>query len=340
MILQLLDLLIGLSVIYVIFSSIASALAELVEARLKMRGRLLRRGIAELFDYAARACGEDGGERRDKVQQMVTEFYRSPHINSLFRNPYEPDRFRNLPSYIPPARFAAAVIRLSEGAQFQREFAAVRTIIGEVAGPDAIRDLKQLQAVIAGYFEDSMQRVSGWYRRHVQLVLLGLGLLLAALFNIDSLRLIQRLSQDAVVRDQLVSKVLSQSVDAYGQSAPEQCGADGEDCAAGAERFIRGQSQLAASLDLPIGWDLVQWQELFKQRSAETTSDPFFKLLAKLLGLALTAIALSFGAPFWFDVLNRLISLRAAVKPPPVAKQEPGKEVEAEVSAKLSRAEP
>jgi hypothetical protein len=40
--------------------------------------------------------------------------------------------------------------------------------------------------------------------------------------------------------------------------------------------------------------------------------------LAAALGLALTAVAAAFGAPFWFDVLNRLGSLRNnGTKPKP-----------------------
>lgn len=39
-------------------------------------------------------------------------------------------------------------------------------------------------------------------------------------------------------------------------------------------------------------------------------------VLQKLLGLMLTAMALSLGAPFWFDMLNKVISIRAAGRSP------------------------
>ncbi|HEX8245391.1 MAG TPA: hypothetical protein VF541_17890 [Longimicrobium sp.] len=39
-------------------------------------------------------------------------------------------------------------------------------------------------------------------------------------------------------------------------------------------------------------------------------------LVAKLLGLVLTAFALSLGAPFWFDTLNKIINVRAAGRAP------------------------
>jgi hypothetical protein len=46
---------------------------------------------------------------------------------------------------------------------------------------------------------------------------------------------------------------------------------------------------------------------------------PSFKwigaLLLKLLGYLITAAAVSMGAPFWFDVLNKVSNLRSTLKP-------------------------
>lgn len=39
--------------------------------------------------------------------------------------------------------------------------------------------------------------------------------------------------------------------------------------------------------------------------------------LKKLVGLLLTALALSSGASFWFELLNQLVKLRTSLKPPP-----------------------
>ena len=42
----------------------------------------------------------------------------------------------------------------------------------------------------------------------------------------------------------------------------------------------------------------------------------------KLAGLLVTAGALSLGAPFWFDLLNKLVNLRAAGKKPKTPEEE------------------
>jgi hypothetical protein len=49
---------------------------------------------------------------------------------------------------------------------------------------------------------------------------------------------------------------------------------------------------------LPIGWN-------FGSSDASVT---FW--LAKLAGLAITAVALSLGAPFWFDLLSKFMKIR------------------------------
>lgn len=61
------------------------------------------------------------------------------------------------------------------------------------------------------------------------------------------------------------------------------------------------------TLPLPLGWN-VNFPSLLKN----PPPDLFTRTFWKLVGLLVTVIALSLGAPFWFDTLNRLVDLRAA----------------------------
>jgi hypothetical protein len=45
--------------------------------------------------------------------------------------------------------------------------------------------------------------------------------------------------------------------------------------------------------------------------------------ILKVLGLAFTAIAASLGAPFWFDLLNKFITVRSTGKAPEEAPKPP-----------------
>ena len=64
-------------------------------------------------------------------------------------------------------------------------------------------------------------------------------------------------------------------------------------------------------LDLPLGWDLT-----FGEAPTELPND-VVSWLAKLAGLALTIVALMFGAPFWFDLLSKVVRVRSTGAPPP-----------------------
>ena len=56
--------------------------------------------------------------------------------------------------------------------------------------------------------------------------------------------------------------------------------------------------------ELPLGWTNVPDVNNFKEG------------VLRFLGIFITVIAVSLGAPFWFDILNRLIKIRAAGKKP------------------------
>ena len=75
-----------------------------------------------------------------------------------------------------------------------------------------------------------------------------------------------------------------------------------------------------ADLTIPVGW--VREGTVAEKRNGQII--PGFRELGNQLGLLrqhglgwlLTALAATLGAPFWFDMLNRLISIRATGKPP------------------------
>jgi hypothetical protein len=359
MLIQILDVLIGLSVVYLVFSTAASAAVELVEVMLRRRGALLRKGIQELL---AAALPSNGATLDAKtLNALVNSFYNSPHIASLYsgRLSHLPligwwVRGGQLPSYIPPERFAAAVQWLAANppvaagaaaAPASSPFARLAEIALSLA-PDASADAKAQQEKIAAYFTASAERYSGWYRRHVRLVLLISGGLMAAALNLDSLRIAQVLSDDPALRSQIVEQALKDAADgelvAYEiscsdtttpepatapragtspategatatQAESEQPVAGGaDDPAAACEKKLKDgiarRVEYASTLGLPIGWDGDPL--LSAPRHAN-----WLDWLQKFGGLLITALAICMGAPFWFDLLNQLANIRTSIKP-------------------------
>ena len=55
-------------------------------------------------------------------------------------------------------------------------------------------------------------------------------------------------------------------------------------------------------MQLPLGW---------------TEAIPYEQWPQRLLGWLITALAVSLGAPFWFDMLGKFMTVRASFKPKP-----------------------
>jgi hypothetical protein len=80
------------------------------------------------------------------------------------------------------------------------------------------------------------------------------------------------------------------------------------------------------SLGLPIGWPgngdtTMTWPGWHWK----TKGGWWWQLYWHGVGWLLTALAISLGAPFWFDMLNKLIVVRSTVKPKEKSPDEPSK---------------
>jgi hypothetical protein len=146
------------------------------------------------------------------------------------------------------------------------------------------------------WYDDQMERVSGWYRRKIQKVLWILAFAVAIALNADTLQIAKRLWVDPTQRAAIVTQAQNTT-----SSSPE-----------------RPVKELR-KLPVPLGWHLASARH-------DPQGFPFYEqpsmawsLLAKLIGLTLTAVAISFGAPFWFDTLSKLARLRNSGAPPPAS---------------------
>ena len=184
------------------------------------------------------------------------------------------------------------------------------------------------------WFNDAMDRAGGWYKRHTQLWLALIGLLFAVAFNIDTIAIATSLWSDPTLRQNVVEqaqKVQLPSPPAGSQTVtPDQ--------AAQAIRDLN--TKLGQDLHLPIGWRVVPYHlqtgqicTLLPQNTGdiggvfyngdciqvlEAVPNPNVGLLSKLAGWLITAAAVSQGAPFWFDLLQKVVNMRLSGKKPEV----------------------
>ena len=126
---------------------------------------------------------------------------------------------------------------------------------------------------IAKWFDVNMERVSGWYKRAAARNLLVIAAFFTLSTNADSLRVAAVLWRDEALRTLLAN-------------AAAQLVASGQELADVQQRLE------AFPLGYPNGLCDVS--------------------LYSLLGWVITILAISLGAPFWFDVMGRFANLRGA----------------------------
>ena len=341
-----LDVAIGMAFIYLLLSLIASAIQELLSSLVATRSANLYNGIRSLLS------GDTTLVRMLYEHGLIAGLYRNPTQDfaglggSYFKNlrialqPFvglrrmaapgnEPTSDPLLlPAYIPARTFALALMDLlneqkASGGDVMR---SIRETLGsataagkvytaiEALALDAGNDERAFQANLENWYNDSMDRVAGWYKHHVGNVLLVLGLLLSLSFNVDSIRIAKTLWFNPDLRQSL-----STAAGDYLKNDASAKSANGNPAAAQSmEGNLRSTvntfNNVSSSLTLPVGWRHTP-PEYIDTLTHHFTWDLARTILQAAIGWILTACALSFGAPFWFDTLNRFMIVRSTVKP-------------------------
>lgn len=189
----------------------------------------------------------------------------------------------------------------------------VQTALSSLA-EHADGDMKQAIANIEEWYNSSMDRVSGWFKRRAHVMLFCIGLVLAVGLNVDSIHVVRRLAVDRSMREALVS-----SAKEAAKTPPHQTAAENNrEFAASQQRFNEAFARFD-NLGLPIGWN-----DVYIPNGREAATIGFM-----IVGWLMTGLAVSLGAPFWFDALNRIIVVRSTVKPDEKSGVEGSKEPQA-----------
>jgi hypothetical protein len=146
------------------------------------------------------------------------------------------------------------------------------------------------QRNVEDWFNGAMAHVSGWYKRWTQTVVAALALVVVCAANADTVQIVQRLSRDGPLRAALVAAADDAARNPQGSN----------------DAGVRAVLEQAEGLTLPLGWT----------RATATAATTPLGLLSKVIGLIASVLAVSLGAPFWFDTLSKVINLRGAGTPP------------------------
>ncbi|MEO5735135.1 MAG: hypothetical protein ABIN96_14460 [Rubrivivax sp.] len=351
---------IGMAFLFLLMSLICTGVKEWIEGIFKWRAMDLERALRTLLD-------DEHGQLTAHLlsHPLISSLYRGSYDPSKLTSSVVGGHLvgvanakhmalrarRNLPSYIPAGHFAKALIDLvargpanvdSEHAphapfdiaQLRERAAALNSPFLRRAVLSAIDhcngDLQQLTVNLQSWFDGSMDRASGWYKRRTQTVLFVLGIGAAAVLNVDALYVMGRLTADKAFRDAVVSAAAKAEAPAasVAGSAPD---------ALAVARKARTELE---NIGMPMGWRKtdratfgIAGVQLCNVEDARECNDSGYSYLRMVLGWLVTAFAVMLGSPFWFDILNKFMVIRSTVKPREKSREE-GSEDRADSASK------
>jgi hypothetical protein len=298
------DVAVGVVFTYFLFAMLCSGIAEYISKLFNSRGKLLHDAINRLLGPDAHGfwehplisqLSEAHGIWPQSVIRMITK--RSAEVSTA-------------PSYIAASTFASAVLSVirppDQGdANVVGQGSGSASAAPQRAGPDAAAseiekvilslwpgaagDAEKLRAALEQWYKDWTDRLSGYYKRYTKIILFALALVLTVAFNVNTFLVAQSLWREPTVR-----AAIAQSA-AGAKQQPQPLPGD-----------VFKEVQQEVKIGLPIGWSAA------KSPAGKGASG----WLWAIAGWLVTAGALTFGAPFWFDMLGRLNSLRSTGPPP------------------------
>lgn len=356
------DVALGLIFIYLLYSLLASVVQEFIARMLNARARGLTKGLRRLLEGDPRRRDHRWFRRFTffnwfyelgwsiiyffapfKGSPFLEKFYNSPSIRHLGEN-----TAASRPAYISPSIFSQAIIHLLRSSYKTQQstaadspgdpemiYTALQNNYLHLAPDtqehlqqlfeDAAHDIKAFRVELEGWFNETMTRASGWYRRQTQTWLLCLGMVIAAVFNVDSIAIARILMKDKNVRTQLVQLAASR-VPAYTAVTDTLIS---KHLVHKDSSFYRTDTSLRVFVN---DTSLIGIYAMLRSDAGDarnvlgisrgcvadsgngqvTIHCGFTHPLQQnrrlvWAGWALTALALSLGAPFWFDLLGKIV---------------------------------
>ncbi|MBL8703967.1 MAG: hypothetical protein JNM30_03945 [Rhodospirillales bacterium] len=336
--LGILETAIGLAFIYLLLSMLCSGINEWLAHKLGRRGKCLRAGLLQIvpdrWTYlrlvahpAIAALHRDMKGRIRHPSYIPSATFATALIDVIKTMAASiKGREAEIAGAAVPAPEPVAEIDLRSAARICAEngFPVGRSIEA-VIDRLSVADETAARAQIAAWYDGAMGRVGGWYKRAARFQLFLIGLAAAVALNVDSLAIGTQLMQADTLRAMLVAEATK----AVERGAPPPSPPSGAPAGAvpspppPSSADLRGQAAqllLYREQGLRIGYACLD-----PQKVADPAAGLWAQVKAcwhdrsgwgltffKVLGWLITAFAVSQGAPFWFDLMNRFVNLRGA----------------------------
>jgi hypothetical protein len=279
---QALETAIGLALMFFILATAASAIAEIYASLSKKRSEDLKTALKDMF-----STGELPGGLTAVTTDEVEAFVKRT-------------TGRAESSYMSAKSFADAATELISKGQ---NIGVIRNRMDAMAR-EAKGRIGEVKAGLENWFDEVMAAAQDKYSKWASWFLFFTGLALAVALNASVINTAQALWNDSAAREAVV--------DAAGnaEAATGTCDEKGT-----AFEQAKCSVDSISTFQLPIGWGENQrdgWIGTDDNDPSDSDAPTIvWWWLTHVVGWFLTAILLMLGAPFWFDLLGRLVNLRA-----------------------------
>jgi hypothetical protein len=310
-----LDIALALVFIYFILSTISSSVNEIIANVTNLRATQLKKAIEDLlFD--------------EKWKSIAKDIISSPYIKVLQKD--EGDDF--FPVDIPASVFSNAFIHtLQDVYKVSFKPAQLSKLPSKVGDTDtgiflrsiilgANGDVEKARTLIENYYNSAMDGLTKLYKKNVKRFSFIFAFIIAVILNIDTINIATNLWNSPQARESAASGinsilnsnnklVSSFKIDtARIDNASKKLIMTQLDSIKQSVVAIGKADSTLRLIPIPIGWESGNYPEM----KAGTFN--LLGLLTKLIGWVITAFAIMLGAPFWFDVLNKITGLKSSLK--------------------------
>jgi hypothetical protein len=266
-----LDVAIGLVFTFLAISLAVSAIVEAMASAMNWRASTLLQGIKDLLN--------DPG-----FTGLARSVYNHALVNPQSDGAAEDEKaLTHAPAYMDPKLFADAFIDVTKIDQDSPD--KIKTAINAIGNPQLNRllngifdrtagNLVKMRDELAAWFDNSMDRVGGVYKRKTQIWSFSIALIIAVALNVSSI---------AVGKALWLQPMLARTLGPTPNMTPTNA------------------LTLLESLGFPIGWSQAALKDLGGWNGLEMFA-----------GWIITAAATLFGAPFWFDLLEQFVRLKGS----------------------------
>lgn len=291
----LIQVVIGLVFLLLLLSLLVTTIMELISSMFALRGQNLEKAIRNML-----ATGLKEGE-----------LFQSFKSNALYKqlSNYRGNAKSRPPSYLSAENFQSILMDLILNGEDPGRLTQkieelpneeLKKVLKQLLN-DAGYELEEFKTKMRNWYNDVMDRAAGWYKRNIQILVTFVGLVVAIVFNADTISLYQRLESNPEELKEIVSMA-----EAYAKKSDLgiQSGGTVEQQWEQVNNLIKDEINQAKS-PLGLGWHPEELQNM-------TPSD----WVIKVLGWIVTALAVSLGAPFWFDLLKKIVNIRSSGNQP------------------------